>query len=83
MFGGGGYQNPLGPLPSMRSQCPVSTQMHTIINERKKDKISAAVNRPHTPNDILQPEKQYRISLKNSVVARGELMRSMLNENLK
>jgi hypothetical protein len=41
-------------LPSISSQCPVRTQIHTIIKDRKKDKISAAVKRPHTPNDILQ-----------------------------
>lgn len=45
----------------MRSQCPVSTHIHTIIKDRKKDKISAAVNRPHTPNDILQSTKQHSL----------------------
>lgn len=49
------------PRASMRSQCPVSTHIHTIIKDRKKDKISAAVNRPHTPNDILQSTKQHSL----------------------
>lgn len=52
--------NPI-PRASMRSQCPVSTHIHTSIKDRKNDKISAAVNRPHTPNDIFWPVEQGRM----------------------
>lgn len=41
-------------LPSMRSQCPVMTQMQTMDTERQKAIISAPVNLPHIPNDILK-----------------------------
>lgn len=45
----------------MRSQCPVSTQMHTIDTANEKLKSSAAVNRPQNPNDIRVPSEQGRI----------------------
>jgi hypothetical protein len=41
-------------LPSMSSQCPVKTQMATMDTARPNETISAAVNRPHAPNDILE-----------------------------
>lgn len=40
-------------LPSMSSQWPVITQMQTMDTERQKAIISAPVNLPHIPNDIL------------------------------
>lgn len=40
--------------PSMRSQCPVSTQMSTRRTEREKDRSSARVKRPQQPKEILQ-----------------------------
>lgn len=46
--------NKLENLPSMSNQCPVNTQIHTMKNDRQKDSISAAVNLPQTPKDILK-----------------------------
>lgn len=45
----------------MRSQWPVSTQIQTSMKERKKDINSAAVNRPHSPNDILKSPRQHTL----------------------
>ena len=47
----------------MRSQCPVNTQMVTMDNERPNETISAAVNRPHAPNDILNKNRKSASSL--------------------
>lgn len=41
----------------MSSQCPVSTHIHTMVTARQKERISAPVNRPHMPNDILDNKK--------------------------
>ena len=41
----------------MRSQWPVSTQIHTMKKDKQNDTISAGVNRPQHPNDILQQGK--------------------------
>jgi hypothetical protein len=43
-------------VPSIRSQWPVRIHTHTIMKERQKDMISAAVKRPHMPNEILKPQ---------------------------
>lgn len=48
-------------IPSMSSQCPVSTQMHTIDTANEKLNSSAAVNRPQNPNDIRLPSEQGRM----------------------
>lgn len=40
---------------------PVRTQMQTMNTESENDNNSAAVNRPHIPNDILLPSEQGRI----------------------
>ena len=45
----------------MSSQWPVSTQIHTRVKETQKATISAAVKRPHTPNEIL---KRYNVTVK-------------------
>lgn len=45
-------------VPSMRSQCPVSTQMHTIDTANEKLNSSAAVKRPQNPSDIRFPSEQ-------------------------
>lgn len=50
-------------IPSIRSQCPVMTQMHTMDTERQKAMISAPVNLPHMPNEILGVESSIRYSL--------------------
>ena len=50
-------------LPSIRSQCPVRTQKQTKTNDRKKDINSAAVNLPHSPNEILKSYKVKLVSL--------------------
>lgn len=39
----------------MSSQWPVSTQTHTMATERENETSSAAVNRPHVPNEIFLP----------------------------
>lgn len=41
-------------LPSINSQCPVSTQIQTINNAIENDSSSAVVKRPHIPNEILK-----------------------------
>jgi hypothetical protein len=46
------------PIASIKSQCPVRTQMHTTVTDNVKLNISAAVNRPHTPKDIRFPSVQ-------------------------
>lgn len=46
-------QRPI-PMASIRSQCPVSIQMQTIVALKENETNSATVKRPHTPNDILQ-----------------------------
>lgn len=48
-------------VPSMRSQCPVSTQMHTIETANEKLNSSAAVKRPQNPNDIRLPSEHGRM----------------------
>ena len=45
-------QRPI-PMKSMRAQCPVSTQTQTTQMEIATERISASVNLPHTPSDIL------------------------------
>lgn len=40
--------------PSMRSQCPVRTQISTSMTEREKESSSARVKRPQQPKEILQ-----------------------------
>lgn len=45
----------------MSSQCPVSTQMHTMETANVKLNNSAAVNRPQNPNDIRLPSEHGRI----------------------
>lgn len=45
------------PIASIRSQCPVSTQMHTILTLNENESNSAPVNLPHTPKDILLPSE--------------------------
>ena len=42
--------------PSISSQWPVITQTQTMVTEKQNDRISAPVNRPHTPNDILNKQ---------------------------
>lgn len=42
--------------PSMRSQCPVRTQISTSMTEREKERSSARVKRPQQPKEILQAE---------------------------
>lgn len=37
----------------MSNQCPVKTQMQTIVTESEKETISAAVKRPQKPKEIL------------------------------
>lgn len=48
-------------LPSIRSQCPVRTQIQTIETESVKLNSSAAVKRPQNPNEMRLPSVQGRI----------------------
>lgn len=43
-------------VPSMRSQCPVRTQISTSMTEREKESSSARVKRPQQPKEILRAE---------------------------
>ena len=43
-------------LPSISNQWPVSTQIHTIRKDKQNDTISAGVNLPQHPNEILKLE---------------------------
>lgn len=45
--------------PSMRSQCPVSTQMSTSMTESEKDSSSARVKRPQQPKEILESDGKH------------------------
>ena len=59
-------------LPSMRSQWPVSTHTQTIRNDRQKERISAGVNLPQQPNEILKTKQnsthQMQYSIKTATV---------------
>lgn len=52
-------------LPSINSQCPVSTQMQTMNNAIEKDSSSAVVKRPHMPNEILKNKQKNKNVKKN------------------
>lgn len=39
--------------PSIKSQCPVNTQIQTINKARENENNSAPVNLPQIPNEIL------------------------------
>ena len=41
------------PMKSIRAQCPVRTQTQTTQMEIATERISASVNLPQTPSDIL------------------------------
>jgi len=41
-------------LPSINSQCPVSTQIQTINSAIENESSSAEVKRPQIPNEILK-----------------------------
>ena len=45
-------------VPSISNQWPVRTHIHTMKNDIQKDKISAGVNLPQQPNDILKTHKK-------------------------
>lgn len=45
------------PIASMSNQCPVNTQIHTMLTLSENDNNSALVNLPQTPNDILFPSE--------------------------
>lgn len=45
------------PIASISSQCPVKTQMHTILTLSENESNSAPVNLPQTPKDILLPSE--------------------------
>lgn len=48
-------------VPSINSQCPVSTHTHTIETESVKLNSSAAVKRPQIPKEKRLPSVQGRI----------------------
>lgn len=49
------------PIASMSNQCPVNTQIHTILTLNENESNSAPVNLPQTPNDILLPSVHGRL----------------------
>jgi hypothetical protein len=53
------YIKLISHLPSISNQWPVRTHMHTMKTANEKERSSAPVNRPHTPNEILQINTYY------------------------
>ena len=47
-------------LPSISNQCPVNIHNNTINEDTNKDIISALVNLPQTPKEILKTKEKWR-----------------------